>query len=79
MNGAKEDAGRAEFDAYSSNYRALVNDSLALPGLSVDYFTKVKAEYLKDILRKAFKTTFVDALDLGCGVGSSHRILRPCG
>src|SRR6185295_1378958 len=69
---------RAQFDAYSGNYQALVNEALPLPGLDVDYFTKVKAEYLKDILKDTFNTTFVDALDLGCGIGGFHQILRPC-
>lgn len=66
-----------EFDPYSSDYKSLVNQSLAFSGLDVDYFTRVKAEYLKDILTGTFGTTQVDVLDLGCGIGNYHGLLRP--
>lgn len=66
-----------EFDPYSKDYKSLVNDSLAFSGFDVDYFTRVKAEYLKDILRVSFGRTDVDVLDLGCGIGNYHKLLRP--
>jgi SAM-dependent methyltransferase len=66
-----------EFDPYSNDYKSLVNESLAFSGLDVDYFTRVKAEYLKDILLKTFGKTDVDVLDLGCGIGNYHTLLRP--
>ncbi len=65
-----------EFDPYSKDYKSLVNESLAFSGFDVDYFTRVKAEYLKDILQVAFNLTEVDVLDLGCGIGSYHALLR---
>lgn len=68
---------QSEFDPYSTNYKTLVNDSLAFSGLNVDFFTKVKAEYLKDILLQTYNTTKVDTLDLGCGVGNFHPLLVP--
>lgn len=66
-----------EFDPYSNDYKSLVNELLAFSGLDVDYFTRVKAEYLKDILLKTFGKTEVDVLDLGCGIGNYHALLRP--
>ncbi len=66
-----------EFDPYSKDYKSLVNDSLAFSGFDVDYFTRVKAEYLKDILQATFNRTEVDVLDLGCGIGNYHALLRP--
>ena len=74
---SKTTSEEAEFDAYSADYKAHVNAALVVPGFDVDYFTKVKAEYLKDLIRKSFGTTAVDVLDLGCGVGNSHNLLRP--
>lgn len=67
----------SEFDPYSGDYKALVNQSLAFSGLDVDYFTRVKADYLQDILRDSFGRTGVDVLDLGCGIGNYHGMLRP--
>jgi len=66
-----------EFDPYSKDYKSLVNESLAFSGFDVDYFTRVKAEYLKDILQTSFNRTDVDVLDLGCGIGNYHALLRP--
>lgn len=66
-----------EFDPYSKDYKSLVNDSLAFSGFDVDYFTRVKTEYLKDILQTSFNRTDVDVLDLGCGIGNYHAPLRP--
>jgi SAM-dependent methyltransferase len=78
MNGvSKTTSDDAEFDAYSADYKALVNASLVVPGFDVDYFTKVKAEYLKDLIAESFGTSAVDGLDLGCGIGNSHKLLRP--
>lgn len=74
----KTTTDQAEFDAYSGDYKALVNASLIVPGFDVDYFTRVKADYLKDLIKESFGTTLVDVLDLGCGLGNSHKLLRPC-
>lgn len=67
-----------EFDEYESSYEDAVNDALSFSGLKIDFFTKVKADYLLDILRKhtpsADKAT---VLDVGCGVGVYHDLLAP--
>lgn len=67
----------AEFDAYSESYADAVNRSIAFSGLGVDFFTRVKAEYLVDIievLRPPADSAAV--LDLGCGIGNYHALLR---
>jgi SAM-dependent methyltransferase len=66
-----------EFDAYSNSYDAHVNAALAFSGLDVDFFTKVKAAYIQEILSKTFGSTKVDVLDVGCGIGNYHPLLRP--
>lgn len=67
----------AQFDAYSGSYDEEVNRSLAFTGLKVDYFTRVKADYLVDLLRDHFgDTKRLSLLDVGCGVGNYHPLLR---
>ena len=66
----------AEFDAYSETYADAVNRSIAFSGLGVDFFTRVKADHLIDVvdaLRPPAKQA--EVLDLGCGVGSYHSLL----
>lgn len=64
-----------EFDAYRTSYKDAVNASLSFSGLDVDFFTRVKADYLRDVLGKRLGT--LDVLDIGCGVGNYHKLLSP--
>ena len=67
-----------EFDGYRDTYSQAVNDALVVPGLDVDYFTRVKAGYVLDLAARHFGSTkALAALDLGCGVGNYHGILAP--
>jgi len=66
----------SRFDAYAGSYDAAVNQSLAFLGLKVDYFTRVKAAYLIDLLERHFgDTRALDLLDVGCGVGNYHPLI----
>jgi ubiquinone/menaquinone biosynthesis C-methylase UbiE len=68
----------SEFDAHSQDYDRKVNQALAFSGLRVDYFTKVKAAYLLDIIADAFGAARkVDLIDIGCGIGNYHPSLSP--
>ena len=63
----------AEFDAYNQNYNAAVNSAISFSGLSVDFFTRVKAEYINSVLKAQFHdVSKLDLLDVGCGIGNSH-------
>jgi SAM-dependent methyltransferase len=66
-----------EFDAYSNSYDAHVNAALGFSGLDVDFFTKVKAAYIQEILSETLGSTKIDVLDVGCGIGNYHPLLRP--
>jgi SAM-dependent methyltransferase len=70
-------APEAQFDAYATGYDDEVNKSLAfLGGVKVDYFTRVKAGYLLDLLGAHFGATQgLNLLDVGCGVGNFHPLL----
>jgi ubiquinone/menaquinone biosynthesis C-methylase UbiE len=72
----QQDQAEAEFDAYSSAYDAAVNDAIAFSGLKVDYFTRVKADYLTDLITNHFgDARQASILDVGCGVGNFHQLL----
>jgi ubiquinone/menaquinone biosynthesis C-methylase UbiE len=68
---------KAEFDEFSEAYDAAVNDSIAFSGLKVDYFTRVKADYLVDLIKEHHaKPGEVSVLDVGCGVGNIHKLIE---
>ena len=43
MSALEQDKVAAEFDTYQGHYAETVDAALALPGLKVDFFTRVKA------------------------------------
>jgi len=53
-----------------------VESAFAFSGFKLDYFTKVKTNYILDIVGKAFSRE-ADVLDVGCGIGNCHAALRP--
>lgn len=66
-----------EFDRYSSNYTEAVDASIAFSGLRVDFFIRAKAERLLELLQAHFgRTDALSLLDVGCGVGAYHGVLR---
>ncbi|MDR2856435.1 MAG: class I SAM-dependent methyltransferase [Novosphingobium sp.] len=66
----------SQFDAYAGSYNDAVNQSLAFLGVKVDYFTRVKAAYLLDLLKGHFGAAHrPDLLDVGCGVGNYHGLI----
>lgn len=74
--GQGTEGGRARFDAYAGSYADAVNRSIGFLGVKVDYFTRVKADYLLDLLAAHFgDPTKVRLLDIGCGVGNCHPLL----
>lgn len=66
-----------EFDTYKTTYRDAVNESLGFTGLNVDFFTRVKADYLRDLLSEQFTSLDdISLLDIGCGVGNYHKLVK---
>ena len=66
-----------QFEAQLRNLPDTVNQSLAFLGMKVDYFTRVKAAYLLDLLAGHFgDTRGLALLDVGCGVGNYHPLVR---
>jgi SAM-dependent methyltransferase len=78
MTGPSGGREPAEFDAYSTTYDAEVNRALAFPGLTVDLFTRVKADYLVELIDRELPPAGSSSLlDVGCGVGNYHSLLAP--
>ena len=66
-----------EFDQHKETYRSEIDKAISFSGQSHDFFTRVKAEYLVDLLKDARGTTSapLDVLDVGCGHGHIHPYL----
>jgi SAM-dependent methyltransferase len=72
----EQPSDNSQFDAYAGSYDEAVNQSLAFLGMKVDYFTRVKAAYLQDLLRDHHgDIARLDVLDVGCGVGNYHALI----
>jgi SAM-dependent methyltransferase len=65
-----------EFDAYTANYNEEINKALSFSGMDIDFFARVKNEYLVDILdARLGSASKVELLDVGCGIANAHKQL----
>jgi SAM-dependent methyltransferase len=64
------------FDLYKDNYSQSVDDAIAFTGMKTDVFTKVKSDYILDLVAPLSRgAKSLDILDIGCGVGNYHSLL----
>jgi SAM-dependent methyltransferase len=63
------------FDSYRDNYRDVVQSSIDFSGLPHSFFMRAKADLLRDLIAR-FEMQNPAMLDVGCGVGSFHPLLR---
>lgn len=68
---------RSPFDEHTTTYETMVQDSVAFSGLKHDFFLKAKVACLTALFRERFGTRGPTLLDVGCGVGRMHPLLRP--
>ena len=67
----------AEFDEYNDSYHDQINRAIAYSGQDVDFFTRVKADYLAALLKQYLPDTKrPKVLDVGCGHGDIHSHLQ---
>ncbi len=64
------------FDSYRSNYRDVVQSSIDFSGLPHSFFIRAKADLLRDLITQRLGPKAPAMLDVGCGVGSLHPMLR---
>jgi len=71
-----------EFDRHRETYRGEIDKAVSFSGQSHDFFTRVKADYLLDLLRSTRSSAAgsnpdppLRVLDVGCGHGYIHRFL----
>jgi SAM-dependent methyltransferase len=71
-----DDIKAAEFDAYTANYNEEINKALNFSGLDIDFFARVKNDYLVDILDgRPGGAAKAELIDVGCGVANAHKQL----
>jgi SAM-dependent methyltransferase len=69
-----------DFNQSKDNYRQTIERSIAFAGKGLDFFTEVKADYLRRIVaRRLGGVTEPRILDIGCGHGLLHSYLRSFG
>ena len=64
------------FDKYRSNYRDVVQSSIDFSGLPHSFFMRAKVDVLREVIAQRLGTAKPAVLDVGCGVGSFHPLLR---
>lgn len=70
------DSGNAEFDRYAKEYTDLHKASISSSGEEPSYFSRYKATYMAEWLRRHASKTPSTVLDFGCGIGNSISHLR---
>ena len=64
------------FDGYRGNYRDVVQSSIDFSGLPHSFFMRAKADLLRELIAQRLGPVKPAMLDVGCGVGSFHPLLR---
>ena len=64
------------FDGYRGNYREVVQSSIDFSGLPHSFFMRAKADLLRELIARRLRAEKPAMLDVGCGVGSFHPLLR---
>lgn len=65
-----------EFATYSKTYKQTVDDSIKFSGLDINFFTRVKADFISSIIKNNHSAKSLEILDLGCGVGTTDKVIK---
>jgi SAM-dependent methyltransferase len=69
-----------DFNDTKESYRGQIERTIAFGGQGLDFYTRVKAEYLRDLVAELLPAVHSpDLLDIGCGHGYIHPDLRAAG
>lgn len=69
----------SEFDSWKDNYMNVVEDSIAFIGKDVDFFAKIKADWLLQMTASLGPVERLKVLDVGAGIGLMDLHLKPIG
>lgn len=64
------------FDSYDKSYGAVVQSSIDFSGLPHSFFMTAKADILRDLIAMRLDGGQPAGLDVGCGVGAFHPLMR---
>ena len=68
------------FNETKNSYRANIEKTISFAGQSLDFFTKIKADYMKEIVARELPgIARPRLLDVGCGHGFIHPYLLTSG
>lgn len=69
-----------DFNSHKDQYKSLIEQKIAFAGKGLDFYTQIKADYLRKIIERHLPNTSpVRILDIGCGHGYIHPTLRNFG
>lgn len=63
----------SQFDRFATDYKSILDRSVALSGADSEYFAEAKAQYVALLVGRQFAGT---VLDFGCGIGLVSRALK---
>ncbi len=66
-----------DFDEFADSYKRNVEEAIAFSGADHDFYLRIKAEFVVELAeRYGGDPGALDVLDVGCGVGETHRFLE---
>lgn len=69
-----------DFNSHKNQYKSIIEQKIAFAGKGLDFYTRIKADYLRKIVQRHLPDTYpVRILDVGCGHGYIHPMLRSFG
>lgn len=77
MHTANQSDVAKQFDTHATAYDETTNESISFSGLKVDFFVRAKAQHILTEAKAHFADIAqINVLDIGCGVGKYHPLLR---
>ncbi len=77
-NAAAEEIRPVDFDTYAAEYEAAVDQSVSFTGRNAAFFAERKVDILETIvLPEVGPLGTLSVLDVGCGTGTTDRVLMP--
>ena len=66
-----------DFDRYRESYEEAVEDAISFAGQEHEFYVEAKARRLLELARGHLGQRPLRALDVGCGIGLTDRLVLP--